>query len=235
MPTLLIMAGPRAGEEIHLDHETTFGRDRCDVVIADPDLSRRHAVLRPVSGGVEVEDLGSLNGTTIDGERVVGKSTAADGASIGMGASSLTVLATDPEATQIASIDDPEQTVFRRGPEYQPTAVRLPTPAKVTPPVDPQIAAWIGGPDDSPGRVAAPPPAAAPPPPAAPPPAAAPAPPAAPPPAAAPARPAAAPPAAAPAGPRPGRGKPPLFVRIAPKFLLRLLGRRPPPDHGPPD
>lgn len=42
----------------------------CEVVLADPTVSRRHAVLRAGDGGFELEDLGSRNGTRIEGEPV---------------------------------------------------------------------------------------------------------------------------------------------------------------------
>ena len=39
----------------------------CDVCVPDPSVSRRHARLRIQSDSVEVEDLGSTNGTRING------------------------------------------------------------------------------------------------------------------------------------------------------------------------
>jgi len=40
--------------------------DQCDLVVAHPTVSRRHARLRVAGEAVQVEDLGSTNGTTID-------------------------------------------------------------------------------------------------------------------------------------------------------------------------
>jgi pSer/pThr/pTyr-binding forkhead associated (FHA) protein len=51
---------------------TTIGRVGCDVQLSDPDVSRRHAVLRGVDGGVGIEDLGSTNGTFVNDNRVTG-------------------------------------------------------------------------------------------------------------------------------------------------------------------
>jgi pSer/pThr/pTyr-binding forkhead associated (FHA) protein len=45
---------------------TTIGRAGCDVDLSDPDVSRRHAVVRAVDGGLAVEDLGSTNGTFVN-------------------------------------------------------------------------------------------------------------------------------------------------------------------------
>ena len=38
----------------------------CDVVVDDPQVSRRHAVLERVAGGWTAADLGSRNGTTLN-------------------------------------------------------------------------------------------------------------------------------------------------------------------------
>jgi predicted component of type VI protein secretion system len=51
---------------------TTIGRAGCDVDLNDPDVSRRHAALRAVDGGLAVEDLGSTNGTFVNETRVSG-------------------------------------------------------------------------------------------------------------------------------------------------------------------
>src|SRR5207247_4485509 len=41
-----------------------------DVPIYDPTISRKHAELRLTDGGVEVKDVGSSNGTFLNGARV---------------------------------------------------------------------------------------------------------------------------------------------------------------------
>jgi hypothetical protein len=42
----------------------------CDVRLSDPTVSRRHAMLHFRDGHWVLQDLGSLNGTTVNGERV---------------------------------------------------------------------------------------------------------------------------------------------------------------------
>jgi hypothetical protein len=50
---------------------TVIGRSKdSDVRIADPNVSRRHAEVRPVGDGYTVVDLGSTNGIEVDGKRV---------------------------------------------------------------------------------------------------------------------------------------------------------------------
>lgn len=48
----------------------SIGRADCDVVLADPDVSRRHAVIRAIDGALAVEDAGSKNGTFVNGRRI---------------------------------------------------------------------------------------------------------------------------------------------------------------------
>jgi FHA domain/Domain of unknown function (DUF1707) len=44
----------------------------CDVLLPNPEVSRRHAEVRRVEGGWELRDLGSTNGTRVNGRRVAG-------------------------------------------------------------------------------------------------------------------------------------------------------------------
>src|SRR3712207_8041926 len=44
----------------------------CDIVLSDPNVSRHHAEVRPSGDGFEVADLGSTNGTRVNGVTVTG-------------------------------------------------------------------------------------------------------------------------------------------------------------------
>ncbi len=70
--SLLILKGPGAGETIELDQdEITFGRvDDNDVVLYDPDVSRKHFCIVAEGGSCVLEDLGSSNGTRVNGQLV---------------------------------------------------------------------------------------------------------------------------------------------------------------------
>jgi S1-C subfamily serine protease len=65
-------SGPRRGETVELRGRIVVGRgEDCHVVLDDGKASRHHAALTPLpDGGVRVEDLGSTNGTFVDGRRV---------------------------------------------------------------------------------------------------------------------------------------------------------------------
>ncbi|MDA8282362.1 MAG: DUF3662 and FHA domain-containing protein [Actinomycetota bacterium] len=57
------------GRRVELDGSpTTIGRlPECTVVLADGNVSRRHAEIRPAAGGWMIADLGSTNGTRLNG------------------------------------------------------------------------------------------------------------------------------------------------------------------------
>jgi S1-C subfamily serine protease len=73
----------------------SIGRDPdCDIVVPDARVSRRHAEARPLpDGGVEIADLGSSNGTFVDGSRVTDPVRLTAGQSVQVGD---TVLLADP-------------------------------------------------------------------------------------------------------------------------------------------
>ena len=69
---LTIVTGDQAGRTIEVgDSELVIGRGvSTDVTLRDANVSRRHAELRRGDGVLELRDLGSANGTFVNGERV---------------------------------------------------------------------------------------------------------------------------------------------------------------------
>jgi pSer/pThr/pTyr-binding forkhead associated (FHA) protein len=69
---LVAIDGPEAGRSIELGAQTmSIGRDpHLDIVLTGNKVSRLHALATVIDLAVVVEDLESLNGTFIDGERV---------------------------------------------------------------------------------------------------------------------------------------------------------------------
>jgi pSer/pThr/pTyr-binding forkhead associated (FHA) protein len=69
---LLVKRGQNAGSTFLVDADTTtIGRSpESDVFLDDITVSRRHAELRRTGGRFELRDLGSLNGTYVNRERV---------------------------------------------------------------------------------------------------------------------------------------------------------------------
>ena len=71
-PSLTVLTGYDAGRIHVLDSlETLVGRaDECDIQVLEPTVSRKHARFIATTDGVEVFDLRSSNGVTINGHRV---------------------------------------------------------------------------------------------------------------------------------------------------------------------
>jgi hypothetical protein len=135
--TVTVISGPGQGASIEIDREIVIGREAADLTIDDPELSRRHLALRPVERGVELEDLGSRNGTKLNGQHVSGVVIVSTTGTVKAGASELridvelappTVHRGAPAATP-AQASDP--TVVRPHP---PSATAAPMSAPPTPP-----------------------------------------------------------------------------------------------------
>jgi len=69
---LLVKRGPNAGSTFLLDADaSSLGRDTSsDVFLDDITVSRKHARIERRDGGFFVKDVGSLNGTYVNGEAV---------------------------------------------------------------------------------------------------------------------------------------------------------------------
>ena len=65
---LLVFDGKRS---VLAAERTSIGRSReCDIVVDDPNVSRKHAEVRRTIDGWTVVDLGSTNGIKVNGRRV---------------------------------------------------------------------------------------------------------------------------------------------------------------------
>jgi hypothetical protein len=69
----------------------TLGRSRqCDVVLDDPNVSREHAEIRPRGGSWVLTDLGSTNGSSLNGRRIERPEVVRPGDEVEIGTSSIT-------------------------------------------------------------------------------------------------------------------------------------------------
>ena len=85
--TLVIREGEGAGTEHPLEGELVIGREQgsADLVLGDPGVSRRHAAVRAIGGAITVEDLGSSNGTFVNGDSISAEIELADGDEVRVG------------------------------------------------------------------------------------------------------------------------------------------------------
>ncbi len=84
---LIVRRGPQPNQVYELSKDViTLGRDITnDIVINDPEVSRHHSRLTRTPGGYTLEDLGSTNGTFINGQRLAAARPLANGDMVGMG------------------------------------------------------------------------------------------------------------------------------------------------------
>jgi DNA-binding response OmpR family regulator len=80
-PFLVAPTGELRGERWQLsDDPFVIGRGaECDIVVADRQVSREHALIRRTSSGYLLEDLGSKNGTHLNGVKIKSAAILQDG------------------------------------------------------------------------------------------------------------------------------------------------------------
>ncbi len=85
--SVTVLAGPASGALVGMKGDSlTVGRGaECDLCIDDPGLSRKQVRVSRRGGACWVEDLGSRNGTLVDGERLQAPLLVHDGARVHIG------------------------------------------------------------------------------------------------------------------------------------------------------
>lgn len=84
---LVVRRGPQPNQTYDITKDiTTLGRDITnDIVINDPEVSRHHLRITRTPEGCTLEDLGSTNGTFINGQRLSGSRPLNNGDMVGLG------------------------------------------------------------------------------------------------------------------------------------------------------
>lgn len=121
-----VTGGPAAGQVVALDGPVTVGRSpACDVVTPDPTVSTCHARFDVTAAGhVTVTDLGSHNGTLVDGTVVEGSTPVTVDALVQLGATDVRVRRFD-EADRHLGVD-PRHSVGGVVPFNRPPRTALP-------------------------------------------------------------------------------------------------------------
>jgi DNA segregation ATPase FtsK/SpoIIIE, S-DNA-T family len=132
---LQVVAGPSAGSAVAVPARgvVDIGR-RPDhgLVLADLDVSRRHATLRSGTDGFFVDDLGSANGVFVEGVRVSGSHALREGETLQLGASRLVLEQAGRAAAVLTRAPDGAYLINRRFPDrrepFSAPKVTLPAP-----------------------------------------------------------------------------------------------------------
>jgi len=121
-----VHTGPNPGTLFELTRDVaTVGRDVTnEVVMGDPEVSRQHARFTRTPAGFVLEDLGSTNGTFVNGERLAAPRVLTPGDTIGLGENvTLGFEATSPEgaATVMGAPSPPPRPAARPAVPAHPT------------------------------------------------------------------------------------------------------------------
>ena len=110
MPEMRVVSGPGAGQTFDARGEVVIGREEGFDLGGDPELSRRHARISTGSSGeLLIEDLGSTNGTIVNGQRISAPTQVRGGDRIELGGTVLEVIgdAGGTQATRAAPVPQP--------------------------------------------------------------------------------------------------------------------------------
>lgn len=134
----VMRSGPAAGKVYPLDApDISIGRDSTNmIVINDAEVSRRHARMELRGSTYVIQDLGSTNGTFVNGSRISGIQVLNSGDTVAFGEGIVLAYeaAVDVNAT-ILSEKAPQTIVKQTTPGPAPAAVPAPTPVPAPPPV----------------------------------------------------------------------------------------------------
>ncbi len=138
---MIVRTGPNPGTTYDLTKEVTLmGRDVSnDIILGDAEISRQHSRLTRTPGGYVLEDLGSTNGTFVNGERLMAPRVLNPGDLVALGENvSLTFDATTPEAaaTVASTVAQPEEAEAMPAASPPPAAAPQPAAAK---PAEPAV------------------------------------------------------------------------------------------------
>src|SRR5512139_3096417 len=128
---LIMRSGPTPGAAFMLEgDQITIGRDPTNsITINDAEISRRHARLTYQGGKYVLEDLGSTNGTFVNGQRLAGPRVLKSGEVVSFGEQIVLVF-------EVTSMDAGATVVSPRASAAVPSVPRPLTPVPPPPAVE---------------------------------------------------------------------------------------------------
>lgn len=129
--TIEISEGPDTGTQVPVDRPIEIGRQPgLALTLRDDLVSRRHARITPSQGGVVLEDLGSLNGTFINGNQVHTPSFASAGDQVLVGVTLILLRSAQQVAQRPSAVRPvpPALRVAAAAPSYLPPDLQRAVP-----------------------------------------------------------------------------------------------------------
>jgi hypothetical protein len=131
----VMRSGPNAGKVFPLEALEIFvGREASNgVSINDAEISRKHAKLNLHGSAYVIQDLGSTNGSFVNGQRITGTQVLNPGDTVSFGENIVLVYETaqDPNATIISSAQAPKTLAPVRKAVPSPAPAPSPSPVQV--------------------------------------------------------------------------------------------------------
>ncbi len=126
---IVLRSGPTPGKTYPLVKSELFiGRDLSnDIVINDPEISRRHARLYIQNGAFVLEDLGSTNGSSVNGQRLVSPYTLHPGEVITLGERITLVF----ESVELEESTTLSTSSLKQSAAAQPQVIQTPPPIRL--------------------------------------------------------------------------------------------------------
>ncbi len=142
-PTVVLSGGSADGQRFELLDTISIGREGTDIVLNDARVSRRHATITATTSGIYLTDLGSTNGTFVNGERIMGEVALNPGEMITIGETTLYV--ERPVTATIVGTTPPSSggTVVGASPSAAVVDAPSPAPPPASPPPAPAPAVAV--------------------------------------------------------------------------------------------
>lgn len=143
---LRVTKGPASGQTLPIGDGIVLGRSStgAGAIGGDPEISREHArIAQGQFDQLVIEDLGSTNGTYVNGERIAAQRVLRPGDTVQLGRSALTVEADEQRAATVAGAAAPPFVAPVPAAAPPPPAA---APAASSPPTAPQPVAYGGPP-----------------------------------------------------------------------------------------
>ena len=139
---LEIVEGPDAGAQVELVGPIGIGRDpSCDLSLTDELVSRHHAKVTPRDGSAVAEDLGSVNGTFLNGSQLHGEFPFGVGDHLLLGVTVVELRARDDLKRRPTAVR-PKPAAFaipERKPSYIPSEILIPDSGRHAHRLDPLL------------------------------------------------------------------------------------------------